>query len=115
MPTGTPRTVSVTILATTLLFTAGTLAFQYASSIVEPRVNVSGVVRYHKADLTVSADSPEGYYVESSAIGRIYLRHNEMPGVLNRHIEARGTLRGVCGNDKATCFPLMNIERLRAR
>lgn len=115
VPSGKAVIVSITFLITALLFTAGIFGFQYCSSFLEPRIKVSGVVRYHRADLTVSADPPEGYYVESSAIGRIYLQHNAMPGALTRSIDARGTLRGMCGNDKGACFPMIRVEWLQTR
>lgn len=102
----------VTITITTLVFVAGILAHSYISNMQRGSHQVSGVVKYYTPDYTASGEAPEGYYVESSAIDKVYIEHQNIADYTDKHINARGYLKEICGNDFGSCFPLIDAQTI---
>ena len=107
------KKIFTAIAMTALLFVIGIIAYHYASNALRGKSHqVSGVVQYHTPDYTVSADAPEGYYVESTAIGRVYIEHKNVFSYVNKYVIARGYLEEICGNDGGSCFPLVDAQSI---
>jgi len=105
------KKILFTFMLTALLFILGIFSYQYVSdTLIRGNQIVSGVVKYHKPDYTVSLDAPEGYYIEASAIGRVYLKHESISEYLDKNIKVSGVLREICGNDQGSCFPLIDAR-----
>jgi|GEM_PF-4569692 len=72
---------------------------------------ISGVVRYHEVDITRSIHDPEGYYIESPIIGKIYINGDRIDDTLNKNIRGTGKLKEVCGQERwDNCYPMINLD-----
>lgn len=71
-----------------------------------PTIFVSGeLLREDNPDASASALPPEGYYLASEEIGRIYVEHELARDAVGRQIRASGRLTVRCGPDQITCYP----------
>lgn len=110
----------ITFLSALLIFLLITIVYLFVQNYFQGDLRISGLVQYHKADLTISADAPEGYFIESSAIGRIYLRYGKnenLAELLDKNIVAKGLMsnRLLCGNDGGLCYPVVKIEMVEVK
>lgn len=105
----------IIIALTSLLFVAGMLTYGYIKDMQRGIHRVSGIIKYHTPDYTVSGDAPKGYYVNLSATNRIYIEHENIAAYLNKYIYAHGYLEEICGNDGGSCYPLIAAQKLESK
>lgn len=83
---------------------------------VAPVVAVEGTL---KARYSYSAKSnelnppPQGYYIDSSGLGRVYLSGKPLESYVGKTIEANGSVSGICGPKSIPCFPLIEVREVQ--
>jgi len=73
-------------------------------------VQVSGLlqVQIRPADPGATGNPPNGYFIEATAIGRVYLEPVDVKQYVGIKVVARGRLsRATCGNDGQSCYPVI--------
>lgn len=105
----------IIIALTSLIFTAGILTYWYIKDMQRGIHRVSGIIKYHTPDYTISADAPEGYYINLSTTHRMYIENENIHDYLNKYVYAQGYLKETCGNDGGSCYPLIIAQRLEPR
>lgn len=106
------KKVFLAILFTVIIFVLGIWAYFFISDSQKGVQHISGVVQYHTPDFNVSADPPAGYYIESSAIGMVYIQSENISDYLGETINASGSLKEICGNDGGSCFPMIKTSAI---
>lgn len=105
-------TVIISSIFLSILFT---ISYLYISSKFVYAFAISGTVQYHKADITVSLDFPEGYYIESSALERVYIEHSNIFEFLESDIAGKGAMGKVCSNTSGLCYPNITLKEISIR
>lgn len=79
----------------------------------KPQVTVTGTVLFQEKQAQhITGSCPEGYYLECSALNRVYLNHDKITKHRGRAIWAKGYLQTVQGPDGVLTFPLLMITQL---
>ena len=108
------KKILITLCIVMLSFVLGIFANHYVSEYFRNTHYISGIVEYQsKPDPFTTGPAPEGYYVNSSVFGRVYVRHNSVSEYLGKNIRARGWLKDICGVDDSPCYPLIDAEWIR--
>lgn len=78
-------------------------------------VQVSGVLQVQSkpADPSASGNPPNGYFIEATAIGRVYLEHSSAKQYVGRRVVSSGRLSATCGNDGRPCYPEIAATSIR--
>ncbi len=75
---------------------------------------VSGIVRQAPIPSPfLSGADPEGYYLESSVFGKVYLKHALLAQYNGQKISTEGKMDRVCGPDGMPCYPQLILEWLK--
>ncbi len=105
------RTASL-VLTATIFFFAGLLSYAgaqwYLSTYLARTITVRGVLKFqaHNSDLGGSGHPPYGYFVESTAVGRVYVEGDLIQSSVGSSVLLQGkTLSTVCGPDTFPCYP----------
>lgn len=56
--------------------------------------------------------APQGYYIDSPGIGRVYLTNKPLDGYVGQAIKANGSVSGVCGPKSIPCYPLIEVREV---
>jgi hypothetical protein len=112
------RTVSL-FLTATLFFIAGCLSYAGGSwwlrtYLLPPgTLAVRGVLQFQAQvdDPSASANPPNGYFVESTAINRFYVEGDLIQPYVGSLVLLQGkTLSTVCGADTFPCYPKLLVK-----
>lgn len=69
------------------------------------RVRAEGILKFQgESDPSASANPPEGYFVESNAIERLYIVGLPKTSI-GSFVRIKGTLSTICGADGYPCYP----------
>lgn len=81
---------------------------------VAPLVAVEGTVRaqYSPKDDDGYTPPPNGYYIEGSGIGRVYLTQKPLDAYIGQTIVARGSISGICGPKSIPCYPRLHVREI---
>lgn len=81
---------------------------------IAPRVTVEGVMqaKYGNEAGDEPMPPPNGYFVESSGIGRVYLAGKPLNSYVGQPILVRGSVSGVCGPKSIPCYPLVEVREI---
>ncbi len=81
---------------------------------IAPLVTVEGTLQakygYQAGDKAQPA--PDGYFVESSGMGRVYLTGQPLNAYVGQPIQAQGSVAGICGPKSVPCFPLVEVREV---
>ncbi len=81
---------------------------------IAPIVTVEGTLQakygYQAGDNAQPA--PNGYFVESSGMGRVYLTGQPLNAYMGQPIRAQGGIAGICGPKSIPCFPLIEVREV---
>lgn len=81
---------------------------------IAPLVTVEGTLQakygYQAGDKAQPA--PDGYFVESSGMGRVYLTGQPLNAYVGQSIQAQGSVVGICGPKSIPCFPLVEVREV---
>ncbi len=83
---------------------------------IAPEVIIEGVMqaKYGQEAGDEPMPAPDGYFVESSGIGRVYLTGKPLNSYVGQPISARGGVSGVCGPKSIPCYPLVEVREIEA-
>ena len=79
---------------------------------VAPVITVEGTVQAkysYQEDNELSPD-PNGYYVNSPGIGRVYLTGTALDSYVGKPVEALGSVSGICGPKSVPCYPIVEVR-----
>lgn len=81
---------------------------------VAPVVTVEGTVqaKYNYQEDNELSPDPNGYYVISPSVGRIYLTGQPLDGYVGQPVEAMGSVSGICGPKSVPCYPIVNVRTI---
>ncbi len=81
---------------------------------VAPVIIAEGKVQaqYGKQDESTLSPEPDGYFIASEGIGRIYLTGKPLNDYLNLTVRAQGSVSGVCGPKAIPCYPIIDVREL---
>ena len=82
---------------------------------VAPVITVEGTVQAkysYQEDNELSPD-PNGYYVNSPGIGRVYLTGKPLDSYVGKPVEALGSVSGVCGPKSVPCYPIVEVRDIQ--
>ncbi len=81
---------------------------------VAPVIIVEGKVQaqYGKQDENTLSPEPDGYFIASEGIGRVYLTGQPLNSYLNLTVRAQGSVSGICGPKAIPCYPLIEAREL---
>jgi hypothetical protein len=80
----------------------------YLQDITARDVRVTSVLMYESDyDPTITGQIPQGYYVESTGVGRVYIETDSAEDYLGQVIQAWGQLATLCGPDGLLCYPVV--------
>ncbi len=110
------RTASL-VLTATIFFLAGLLSYAgaqwYLSTYFSGTITVRGVLKFqaHNSDIGGSGHPPYGYFVESTALDRIYVEGDSIKPSVGSSVLLQGkTLSTVCGRDGFPCYPNLLVK-----
>ncbi|NJM97475.1 MAG: hypothetical protein HC800_10155 [Phormidesmis sp. RL_2_1] len=81
---------------------------------IAPVVTVEGTLQA-KYDYQTDDElqpAPNGYFIESAGIGRVYLSGKPLQSYVGQPIQARGGVSGICGPKSIPCFPLVELREV---
>ena len=108
------KKILITLCIIILSFVLGIFANQYITDYFRNMHYISGIVEYQSEPAPyMSGPPPEGYYVNSSVFGRVYVKHNSFSEYLGKNIWVRGWLKDICGVDGMPCYPLIDAEWIK--
>jgi len=105
-------TISFILGAAASTFTIWQLHKLYRATIAPP-VSVEGTLRaqYSYEDSAIRP-SPNGYYIEASSVGRIYLTGKPLQSYVGQSIIATGSVEGICGPKSIPCYPIVELREV---
>ncbi len=83
---------------------------------VAPVVTVEGIVqaKYSYQEGNEATPAPDGYFVESPGVGRVYLSGKPFGSYVGEQITAQGSVTGICGPKSVPCYPLVEVREISA-
>jgi hypothetical protein len=72
----------------------------------------TGIVKYHKSDITVTADIPEGYFFESDIFGFVYLEYENIDNYLGEEIVVKGYINKIKDNSAYKIYPKIDVKEI---
>lgn len=81
---------------------------------IAPVITVEGTVQAkysYKTDDELSP-APNGYYVDSSSIGRVYLTGKPLDSYVGQPVKAIGSVSGICGPKSVPCYPIVQVREV---
>lgn len=114
------RTILLIVL-TAIIASAGGCAAGFGGALwpqdfFASKISATGVVMLESYDDPAWAGAsglpPSGYYIESSATGRVYIEHSAVEHYLGRQIRATGRLETLCGPDGVNCYPVVRSAKI---
>lgn len=107
------RLAITSIIAFLVGIVVGVGGMIYLQDFFAGTIRVTGVVMYESnPDSSASGLPPRGYYVESSATGRVYIEHSTAGSYLGQQIHATGRLGTLCGPGGFNCYPVVWPESI---
>jgi hypothetical protein len=81
---------------------------------IAPLVTVEGTLRaqYSPKKDDGYTPPPNGYYIESSSVGRVYLTHKPLDAYIDKPIVAQGSMSGICGPKSIPCYPQLHVREI---
>ena len=81
---------------------------------IAPVIIAEGKVQaqYGEQDNNKLSPEPDGYFMVSEGIGRIYLTGQPLESYLDLTVEAQGSVSGICGPKAIPCYPLIEVREL---
>ena len=106
-------TVSFAIGAAISALTVWQLHRLYMATVA-PVVTVEGTVqaKYNYQEDNELSPDPNGYYVTSPGIGRVYLTGQPLDSYVGQTVEAMGSVSGVCGPKSVPCYPIVSVRTI---
>ena len=79
---------------------------------IAPVVTVEGTVqaKYSYQENDELRPAPNGYFIESPGIGRVYLTGQPLNSSVGKPIEVQGSVSAICGPKSIPCFPQVNVR-----
>lgn len=87
---------------------------QLYRATVAPVIIVEGKVQAQYGEQAKNKLSPEpdGYFIASEGIGRVYLTGQPFNSYLGLTVRAQGSVSGICGPKAIPCYPLIEVREL---
>jgi hypothetical protein len=81
---------------------------------VAPVIVIEGKIQaqYGKQDQNKLSLEPDGYFIASEGLGRVYLTGQPLNSYLNLTVRAQGSVSGICGPKVIPCYPLIEVREL---
>jgi hypothetical protein len=81
---------------------------------IAPVIIAEGKVQaqYGEQDKNKLSPEPEGYFITSEGIGRVYLTGQPLESYLDLTVRAQGSVSGICGPKAIPCYPLIEVREL---
>jgi len=81
---------------------------------VAPVITVEGTVqaKYSYKDSTELSPAPNGYFIESAGVGRVYLTGQPLDSYVGQTVKAEGSVAGICGPKTIPCYPLIEVREV---
>jgi len=82
---------------------------------VAPPIAVEGVVKaqYAYEEENGLTPPPNGYYIEGTSIGRVYLSGQPLQSYVGESVVATGSVSGICGPKSIPCYPLIELREVK--
>ncbi|MBE9064790.1 hypothetical protein [cf. Phormidesmis sp. LEGE 11477] len=93
-------------------FTIWQLHKLYRATIAPP-ISVEGTLQaQYNYDEAAVHPSPNGYYIEGTGVGRIYLQGQPLQSYVGQGIVATGIVEGICGPKSIPCYPVLSLREV---
>ena len=101
-----------TLGAAASTFTLWQIHRLYKATIAPP-ISVEGTLQaQYNIDETAVHPTPNGYYIEGTGVGRIYLHGRPLQGYVGQSILATGSVEGICGPKSIPCYPALLLRNV---
>ncbi len=93
-------------------FTIWQLSKLYKATIAPP-VSVEGTLKaQYSYDESALRPSPNGYYIEGTSVGRVYLTGEPLQSYVGQGVSVTGSVDGLCGPKSIPCYPVLTIREI---
>lgn len=81
---------------------------------VAPVIAVEGTVqaKYSYQDSNELSPAPNGYFIESAGLNRVYLTGQPLDSYVGQTVKAQGSVTGICGPKSIPCYPLIEVREV---
>ena len=104
--------ISFILGAAASTFTIWQLNKLYKATIAPP-VSVEGTLKaQYSYDESALRPSPNGYYIEGTSVGRVYLTGQPLQSYVGQGVSASGSVEGLCGPKSIPCYPILTVREI---